>query len=267
MGSEMQSSQHFKHSILILLLVTGIGIGLAQDISYPPPVNLITVPTAGTLVRGSFAVEMRLQKNGSLTAGLSAGLTDRFMFGISYGASQLIGDQEPTAYPRPEANLKYRLIDETTSMPGIAIGLDTQGFGQYHPGDTLKRYDVKAYGVYAATSKNWRFVLGNVGLHGGMNYNFTETTDGDEDINLFVGADMELNPEFSILMEYNAALNDNDQTYNSLALNKGGYLNAAVRWTFVEHLHIELDFNNLLFDKDKVKYFNRELKITYIEYF
>jgi hypothetical protein len=40
-----------------------------------------------------------------------------------------------------------------------------------------------------------------------------------------------------------------------------------VRWTFVDHLHIELDFNNLLFDDDKVDYFNRELKITYIEYF
>jgi hypothetical protein len=28
-----------------------------------------------------------------------------------------------------------------------------------------------------------------------------------------------------------------------------------------------LDFNNLLFDDEKVDYFQRELKITYIEYF
>ncbi len=252
---------------LVLTIILLSGMLAAQGTSYPPPVNLITIPTAGTLVRGSFAVDMRIQKNGSLTAGLSAGLTDRFMFGISYGASQLIGDLEPTAYPRPEAMLKYRLIDETTSMPGFAIGLDTQGHGIYHPDDSLKRYDIKAYGFYGSASKNWRFLLGNLGLHGGMNYNFTETADEDTDINLFVGTDIELNPEFSILMEYNAALNDNDQSVKSLALNKGGYLNAAVRWTFVEHLHIELEFNNLLFDKDKVKYFNRELKITYIEYF
>ncbi|MBC8402915.1 MAG: hypothetical protein H8E14_15625 [Candidatus Marinimicrobia bacterium] len=263
----MHSNQHLKRNIITVFLLMGFSIGLTQEMVYPPPVNLITIPTAGTLVRGSFAVEMRLQKNGSLTAGLAAGLTDRFMFGISYGASQLIGDLEPTPYPRPEANLKYRLIDETTSLPGVAIGLDTQGFGQYHPGDSLKRYDVKAYGLYAAASKNWHFVLGNAGLHGGMNYNFTEMTDGDEDINLFVGADLELNPEFSILLEYNAALNDNEKPLESLALNKDGYLNAALRWTFVEHLHIELEFNNLLFNKDKVDYFNRELKITYIEYF
>jgi len=52
-----------------------------------------------------------------------------------------------------------------------------------------------------------------------------------------------------------------------IAINRGGYLNAAVRWTFVERLHIEMDFNNLLFNEDKVDYFNRELKIIYIEYF
>ncbi len=260
-------NQPIKHAVIVFLVLTAIGISQVQETAYPPPVNLITVPTAGTLVRGSFVVDMRLQRNGSLTTGLAAGLTDRFMFGISYGASQLIGDQKPTPYPRPEANLKYRLIDETTAVPGVAIGLDTQGFGQYHPADSLKRYDVKAYGLYAAASKNWRFILGNTGIHGGINYNFTETTDGDRDLNLFVGADMELNPEFSILLEYNAAMNDNNQSLRSLALNKGGFLNAAVRWTFVQHLHIELEFNNLLFDKDKVDYFNRELKITYIEYF
>ena len=78
---------------------------------------------------------------------------------------------------------------------------------------------------------------------------------------------MEVNPELSLLVEYNAALNENDMTAETLALNRGGYLNAAVRWTFVDRLHIEMDFNNLLFDDDKVNYFNRELKIIYIEYF
>jgi len=100
-----------------------------------------------------------------------------------------------------------------------------------------------------------------------MSYNFLETSDGDEDPNLFFGLDLEFNPELSVLMEWNAALNENNMQSNRLAINKGGYLNAAVRWTFVDHFHIELDFNNLLFDDDKVDYFNRELKITYIEYF
>ena len=263
--------------IAIALLINLIS---AQETTYPPPTNLITVPTAGTLVRGSFSMEMRVQKNGGLTTGLTVGITDRFQFGLSYGAGNLIGDDSLQWYPRPEVNLKYHLLDETSSAPGCAIGLITQGFGtytyDYTPVDghgvpleplPVERYDIKAYGAYVSASKNWKTPLGNAGLHAGMSKNFLEDKDGDEDPNLFFGLDMEVNPELSLLVEYNAALNENDMTANNLALSKGGYLNAAVRWTFVDRLHIEMDFNNLLFDEDKVSYFNRELKITYIEYF
>ena len=249
-------------SIIISILST---FGIAQ--TYPPPTNLVSVPSAGTLVRGSYAMQMRVQKNGGLTSSLSVGITDRFQFGLSFGSANLIGDDSLEWYPRPEANLKYRLIDETTSMPGLSIGLDTQGQGQFNEADTLMRYDVKAMGIYAAASKNWVTPLGNLGLHMGTNYNFTEVNDGDKDINYFFGFDMEFNPELSILLEYNAALNENDMTAKTMSISKGGYLNAAIRWTFVERLHIEMDFNNLLFDDQKVDYFKRELKITYIEYF
>ena len=249
-------------SIIISILST---FGSAQ--AYPPPTNLVSVPSAGTLVRGSYAMQMRVQKNGGLTSSLSVGITDRFQFGLSFGSANLIGDDSLEWYPRPEANLKYRLIDETTSMPGVSIGLDTQGQGQFNEADTLMRYDVKAMGIFAAASKNWVTPLGNLGLHMGTNYNFAEVNDGDKDINYFFGLDMEFNPELSILLEYNAALNENDMTAKTMSISRGGYLNAAIRWTFVERLHIEMDFNNLLFDDQKVDYFKRELKITYIEYF
>lgn len=238
----------------------------AQQAEYPPPTSLVTMPTAGGLVRGSFAVNLRVQKGGGLTSGLSVGITDRFMFGLSYGASYLIGDEEPVPYPRPEVILKYRLIDESTSMPGLALGVDTQGFGSYDA-DSLNRYSTKAYGLYLAFSKNWRSPFGNVGIHGGTNYNFTEQEDGDTDVSLFAGFDVEINPELSFLMEYNAALNENDVKAREISLAKGGYLNGAVRWTFVERLHIEFHFNNLIFDENKVDTFNRELKVTFIEYF
>ena len=235
--------------------------------NYPPPTDLITIPTAGTLTRGSFSMDMRIQDDGGLITGLRVGITDRFQFGLSYGSPNLIGDDSLRWYPRPEANLKYMLIDESITSPGVAFGLNTQGFGNFNQGDSLNRYDMKAYGLYFSASKNWKTGLGNLGLHGGVSYNFTETDDGDEDPNLFFGFDIELNPEFSVLMEYNAALNENNMTTETLAISRGGYLNAAIRWTFVEHLHLELNFNNLLFDEDKVDYFKREIKIIYIEYF
>ncbi len=253
--------------IIFSFLIMGSVVYPQSGVAYPPPTHLITIPTAGGLVRGSFSMEMRIQREGGLSVGLTTGITDRFQFGVSYGASHLIGDSTIDWYPRPEASLKYRLLDETDRIPGLAIGIDTQGFGQYHSDSTEQRYDIKSYGLYLASSKNWKTPLGNMGLHAGTNYSFTERSDGDSDINLFFGWDMEINPELSLLAEYNAALNQNSMTARNLSLARGGFLNAAVRWTFVEHLHIEMDFNNLLFDQNRVSSFNRELKITYIEYF
>ena len=235
--------------------------------SYPPPSSLITLPTAGTLQRGSFALEMRIQKFGGLTSSISVGLTDRFQLGISYGSANLIGDDSLIWYPKPETNLKYLLIDESETSPGISLGIDTQGLGKFNSGDSLMRYDTKALGLFAVASKNWVTPLGNLGWHFGSNYNFIETNDNDKDVNFFMGFDIEFNPELSMMFEYNAALNENNMTSKNIAISRGGYLNAGVRWTFVERLHIEIDFNNLMFDKKKVDYFNREIKITYIEYF
>lgn len=253
-----------KHISKVWFIFFTVGVIFAES-TYPPPTELVTVPTSGTLVRGSFAMDMRIQKNGGFTSGLIVGISDRMQFGMSFGASNLIGDDSLQWYPHPEVNLKYRLIDENKSLPGISIGLNTQGYGAYN--STLERYQTKAYGLYAAASKNWRTPLGNTGLHAGINQNFLESNDKDDDQSIFVGFDLEINPELSILAEYNAALNENNNKAKDIALNNGGYLNAAIRWTFVDRLHIELDFNNLLFDKDKVDYFNRELKIIYIEYF
>ena len=235
--------------------------------SYPPPSSLITLPTAGTLQRGSFALEMRIQKFGGLTSSISVGLTDRFQLGISYGSANLIGDDSLIWYPKPETNLKYLLIDESETSPGISLGIDTQGLGKFNSVDSLMRYDTKALGLFAVASKNWVTPLGNLGWHFGSNYNFVETNDNDKDVNFFMGFDIEFNPELSIMLEYNAALNENNMTSKNIAISRGGYLNAGIRWTFVERLHIEIDFNNLMFDKKKVDYFNREIKITNIEYF
>ena len=251
-----------KKQIIVLLISI---VHLVNGQEYPPPTDLISVPTAGTLMRGSFSMDMRIQDEGGLVLGLSAGITDRFQFGMSFGSPNLIGDENLEWYPRPEAKLKYLIVDENLSMPAFALGLNTQGLGDFV--DTLQRYEIKALGLYGAMSKNWKSPLGNIGLHTGLNYSFLETEDGDSDPNLFFGMDVEFNPEFSFLLEYNSALNENGMTARTMSVSKGGYLNAALRWSFVESLHLELHLNNLLFDDEEVDYFKRELKITYIEYF
>ena len=73
-----------------IVLITTVCFLNGQD--YPPPTDLITIPTAGTLTRGSFSMDMRIQDDGGLITGLRVGITDRFQFGLSYWSPNLIGD-------------------------------------------------------------------------------------------------------------------------------------------------------------------------------
>ena len=101
-----------KKTIVVLSAIL-MNLLFAQE--YPPPTDLISVPTAGTLMRGSFSMDMRIQDEGGLILGLSAGITDRFQFGLSYGSPNLIGDDSLNWYPRPEAKLKYLVVNENLS--------------------------------------------------------------------------------------------------------------------------------------------------------
>ena len=162
-----------------------------------PPLNLVSIPTAGTLPRGSFTFESLIIKDGGIVPRLCVGFTDNFSFGISYGIQNIIGDKKPIVNkPTPEVQLKYRVFDESDKMPAIVYGLDTQGKGYYHLQDTLStdsirvlnRYDKKAWGAYMVISKNWN-ILGNLGLHMGINKSLAENKDGYTDFNLFFGID------------------------------------------------------------------------------
>lgn len=253
-----------KKVLLLTIVVLNTTILLhPQNQLYPQPVNLITVPTAGVIPRGAYLAEVRFFKEGGITAGIYVGLTTRFMFGISYGGSGIIGDSAVNLYKQPGIELKYRVLDETEKNPAILLGFNSQGYGKYK--QELSRYETKAKGFYVVASKNYRF-LGNTGFHFGINYNTIEKKDGDTDPSFFLGIDKEINPEITLMVEYDAALNDNET--NKLNLGRGkGYLNAALRWTFVQKFHVEMDFNNILLNRKGVEYFSRELKITFIEFF
>ena len=99
-----------------------------------------------------------------------------------------------------------------------------------------------------------------------------ETKDNDSDLNFFFGLDKELNRSFSLLVEYNAALNDGEEysalepNLEGLTIGKGkGFLNAGIRWSVAENLLIEINFKDINLDRDD--YANREVKIMYSEIF
>ena len=255
--------------ILSILLLFNICV---SQINHPyPPSELVTIPTAGTLPRGSYAFETLLIKNGGLVSRLSVGFTDHFSFGVSFGVQNFIGSNNPTINkPTPEVQIKYRLYEESEQTPAFVVGLDTQGKGEFIEfiGENISnRYDQKAWGIYAVASKNWS-VLGNLGFHIGLNKNYWESTlDKDSDVNLFFGFDKELNRSFSFLIEYDAAINDNSYETEDITFGKGrGYLNAGIRWTFAENLLLELNANDLQ-KNSKAGSISREIKIIFSESF
>ena len=270
---------------LLLLLPIIYNLCLAQVEQPYPPLNLVSIPTAGTLPRGSFTLESLIIKNGGIVPRLSVGFTDNFTVGVSYGVQNLIGDTKPSINKTtPEVQIKYRIFDESEKMPALVYGLDTQGRGEFHKQDsilsisgksdstqTLNRYDQKAWGMYIVFSKNWN-LMGNLGMHAGISKSLSENDDGDKDLNVFFGFDKELNRSFSLLVEYDAALNDNlteDDygTIKNITFGRGkGYLNAGVRWAISSNLMLEVNFNDIN-QNTEAEYTNREIKVMYSESF
>ena len=270
---------------LLLLLPLLYNLCLAQVEQPYPPLNLVSIPTAGTLPRGSFTLESLIIKNGGIVPRLSVGFTDNFTIGVSYGVQNLIGDTKPSINKTtPEVQIKYRIFDESEKMPALVYGLDTQGRGEFHKQDsilsisgksdstrTLNRYDQKAWGMYIVFSKNWN-LMGNLGMHAGISKSLSENDDGDKDLNVFFGFDKELNRSFSLLVEYDAALNDNltEDDYDAIkkiTFGRGkGYLNAGVRWAISSNLMLEVNFNDIN-QNTEAEYTNREIKVIYSESF
>ncbi len=252
-----------KKNLLFLVLITIFTTPLfSQNISvYPQPTDLVTCPTAGILPRGAFLVDANMFRDGGLSLGMAVGISGNLMFGISYGGSQIIGNDEVIWNEQPGVEVKYRLIEEGMSRPALALGFNSEGYGAYIK--ELKRYEQKAKGFYLTISKNYHF-LGNLGLHAGANYNPLEKKDGDTDPSVFLGIDKDITSEITLFAEYDAAINDND--FEELNFGKG-YLNGGVRLNFVEHFHFEVLFTDILINNKQIDQLNREVRINFIEFF
>jgi hypothetical protein len=206
------------------------------------PLRIVDLPTAGLLPRGAFRVEADVYSDGGLLLTLGVGFARYFSFGISYGGANVIGSDDPVMNPEPAVNLKARLIEETYALPAVAIGFDSQGYGEYLDDEQRygeKRYLVKSRGIFAVASKNWE-LLGPLSLHGGISYSLEN--ERDEDPTIFIG----LIKTFGFLdarAEYDFALNDNEGECQ--IIENRGYLNAAVVWHINENFSLSFEVRDI----------------------
>ncbi len=224
------------------------------------PRFIVDMPTAGMLDKGSYGVDLDFYQEGGVLLGFSVGVFDRLSLGISYGGSHLIGGGTPVMNDVPGFSVKVRILEESSFIPALAIGFDDQGHDGYVK--DLSRYVIKSPGFFAVLSKNYAF-LGFLSLHGGVNYSL-ERTDGDKDINGYVGVEKTLGPFISVLAEYNLATNDDGD--NSLGQGKG-YLNAALRWSISGGLTLGVSFKDLLKNGSGESAANRTVSLEYVRFF
>ncbi|MDI6767722.1 MAG: hypothetical protein QME52_12945 [Bacteroidota bacterium] len=247
-----------KHLIIlyIILISQSMSQGSSGSAAKFEPRYLIDIPTAGMISHGDFALDMIFFQDGGLLSAVSIGAFNYLMFGVSYGGTNIIGSEKPIWNSIPGFRVRLRIINETSILPAIALGFDTQG-NEYYAKD-LHRYSIKSTGFYAAASKNYR-LFGNFSIHGGINYSL-EYGDGDKDPNLFIGAEKSVGPNISILAEYNFGLND------SRALGKGrGYLNSGARISVGKGFSIGLNFKDILKNQKRDAFSNRTIMIEYIK--
>jgi len=220
---------------------------------------LVDMPTAGILEKGFVGVNTDILPQGVLVLAIEAGIFDNVSFGISYGGKNIIGTGRVYWYKLPGVSLRVRIINETTLIPALTIGFDSQGKGSYN--DSLNRYSIKSPGFFGALSKNFEF-LGYLSLHGTVNYSL-EQKDGDNFANVRVGGEKTFGSSFSLVLEYDLAFNDNKSSSQSQGR---GYLNTGIRWSVGYGLTLGFDLRDLLSNKSYTKNSaDRSLRIEFIK--
>lgn len=228
------------------------------------PRRIIDAPTVAALPRGVFEIDARVYPSGGAQAAINIGITSRFMFGVSYGAQNLVSNEAPKWNPRVEFFAKYKFFDESWYMPAIALGFETQGYGPYNR--QYDRYVIKSKGFFGVVTKTYRLQGLAAGFHGGISYNPLEgRKDKDKNPTFFVGQDTRISNYFAFLAEYDFAFDDDR---NRKLFGRGwGYLNLGVRWLFSDNLWLEADFRDMFQNRTGVGSFGRELRLIYVDSF
>jgi hypothetical protein len=251
-------------AVVVAVVVCGFS---SSSLSYQP-LKIVDLPTAGLYARGEYGMDIDVYSEGGLLVGLGVGFAEFMSFGISYGGINVIGSGDPDWNPRPEVNIRVRVLEENMVMPAIGIGFDSQGHGKYdkyYDRDSThyeERYLEKSRGFYAVASKNWE-ILGPFSLHGGISYSLENKTDHDPTI--FVGVIKSLGGFADLAAEYDFASNDNEGPIT--IVEKRGYLNASVAWYLNENLSLTLDVRDIAatgkVNAKDVRKWNRGLSISY----
>lgn len=205
------------------------------------PLRLMDAPTAGVPAVRGYVVESRLADGGSMVVRTLVGVNRFAAAGVSWGGADILGAGRVSWQPHVGFAARVRLVEESMTLPAVAVGFDTQGEGPFLRGEKMNRFRHKSRGVWLAVSRNWRF-LGDLGGHGGANWSL-EDDDGDSDPSFWAGFDKSLGRFAEARLEYDAATNEDGAGRFS---TDRGTVNAAVFLKVGGSFTLEFDLRNLL---------------------
>jgi hypothetical protein len=237
---------------LLLLLLTIFTISLFAE-----TIQEVSVPTAGLLQKGEAKIYTKIYKENGMIVGASVGFFDGFMFGVSYGAEQIVGDQNPEWHDKVDFNAKLRILDESLNSPALVVGFDSQGHGKYYK--DADRYDIKSKGFYSTVSKNFN-LLGLFGIDGGLNYSLENQTDGKK-LNMYAGCYKTIGKKITTFAEYDFAFNDKGDS--ELNGNGSGYFNVAGQLNINEQFSIKVMAHDVFKNRPNAQSFDRAIQINY----
>jgi len=225
-------------------------------------IYVVDSPTAGILPHGSYLFQGAIGPRSSLLFGVIVGFQDRLILGVSFGLQEFIGRGDVEVNDRPGFQVRLRIIEEGLAGAAFALGFDSQGEDEYIEDD--ERYERKSKGFYGVFSRNYKLIR-DFSIHAGVNYSL-ERKD-EEGINFFAGVLLEVIPGFRILLDYDAALNDDAPGVESSRTRGRGYFDTGVRLDYMENLRIKILFRDLLGNYIPEKGVARSIEIFYINYF
>lgn len=221
------------------------------------PLEIIDLPVAGILSHGDYAIGLRIYPNGGVLGDFSVGVFNRFLAVLYYGGENVIGEGDVNWNPQLGLDVRLRIVEENFILPGIAVGINTQGYGGFK--DKTDRYAIKSRGIYVVSSRNYVTIFGDIGVHAGTNLSF-ERDDNDKDLNFFGGTNVSIKNRAEILLEYDLAINDNEDLSEG---SNNGYFNAGIRFIISNNFHLTFQFKNLFENTKSRKDFGREIRIEY----
>jgi len=208
---------------------------------------LIDQPDIDFLNHGEYGLELRFGPGGEIIGYGALGLFDRLSFGMSYGASNLIGAGNPGFYKLPGVQVGLLVFEQAMMLPTVICGFDNQGYGVYDS----SRYDIMSKGLYFNIGEKFEYPDLLIAPNIGVNYSFEQ---GGR-LDLFCGIKFKIGST-QLMLDYTPNFSDSRD-------NNKGYFNAGIRFIFYEQTFFEFALRDLLDNSNKNQQLNRMIKIGY----